>query len=264
VGSLDLFRLDGKAALVTGAGSGLGRAFCLALAEAGASVACVDLQPDAAEETADRLRALGREALAVEADVTREDDSARMVREAVAAFGQLDVAFANAGVTDRVAPLVESTLADWERVVSVNLTGVYLTAREAARVMIPRRRGKIVSTASIYGFVANFTPGRGRAYAATKAGVVNLTRSLAIELAQHNVQANAIAPTFARTNIGGGALLGETDSSREYLRGVVQHTPIGRLAEPDELKGIAVFLASSASDLMTGHTVVLDGGYLAW
>ncbi len=129
--------------------------------------------------------------------------------------------------------------------------------------MIPRRRGKIVSTASIYGFVANFTPGRGRAYAATKAAVVNLTRSLAIELAQHNIQVNAIAPTFTRTNIGGGALLGQTDSSREYLRGIVEHTPIGRLAEPEELMGVAVFLASPASDLMTGHTVVLDGGYLA-
>ncbi len=264
MGTLDLFRLDGRVALVTGAGGGLGRAYSLALAEAGASVACVDLQRDTAEETAGLVRAIGGRALAVEADVTNEDDCARMVREAVGAFGHLDAAFANAGVTDHVAPLLDSTLADWERVVSVNLTGVYLTARESARAMVPRRSGKIVSTASIYGFRANFTPGRGRAYAATKAGVVNLTRSLAIELAQHNIQVNAIAPTFARTNIGEGALRGETDTSREYLRGVVEHTPIHRLADPEELKGIAVFLASSASDLMTGHTVVLDGGYLAW
>ena len=264
MGTLDLFRLDDRVALVTGAGSGLGRAYCLALAEAGASVACVDLQAEAAEETAGLVQGIRGRAVAVQADVAQEDDCARMVRETVAAYGQLDVAFANAGVTDRVAPLLESSLADWDRVVSVNLTGVYLTAREAARAMVPRRRGKIVSTASIYGFVANFTPGRGRAYAATKAGVVNLTRSLAIELAQHNIQVNAIAPTFARTNIGGGALLGQTDASQEYLRGVVEHTPIHRLAEPEELKGIAVFLASSASDLMTGHTVVLDGGYLAW
>jgi gluconate 5-dehydrogenase len=262
--TLDLFKLDGKAALVTGAGSGLGRAFALALSEAGASVACVDLQRETAEATAETARRLGPGAVAIEADVTREDDCARMVREAVSYLGALDIAFANAGVTDRPAPLLDSSLADWQRVVDVNLTGVYLTAREAARVMVPRRRGKIVSTASIYGFVANFTPGRGRAYAATKAGVVNLTRSLAIELAQHNIQVNAIAPTFARTNIGGGALLGETEASRDYLRGIAEHTPIGRLAEPDELKGIAVFLSSPASDLMTGHTVVLDGGYLAW
>jgi 2-dehydro-3-deoxy-D-gluconate 5-dehydrogenase len=263
-GILDAFRLHGRVALVTGAGGGLGSAFALALAEAGADVACVDLSPEAAEGTAGEIRALGRRAVAIRADVSVEADAIAMVQQTLADLGGLDVAFANAGIAEEFQPLIESSLESWKNVIDVDLTSVYLTAREAAKVMVPRSRGKIVNTASIYGFVANFRRGRGRAYAAAKAGVVNLTRSLAIELAPHNVQVNGIAPTFIRTNIAGGLLRGDTDESRQYLAEIAERTPIGRIGTPEELKGVAVFLASPASDLMTGYTVAVDGGFLAW
>ncbi len=261
---LDSFRLDGQVALVTGAGSGLGEAFALALAEAGADVACADLQLESAAKTAEAIRSLGRRAVAIPVDVSREGDVVAMVSATVEQLGPLDIVFANAGIAEPTSPLIESTLETWQKVIDVDLTGVYLTAREAAKVMIPRRRGKIVSTASIYGFVANFRAGRGRAYAAAKAGVINLTRSLAIELAQYNIQVNAIAPTFIGTNIAGGMLRGETEESRQYIAEISARTPIGRLGTPEELKGVAVFLASAASNLITGYTVAVDGGYLAW
>ncbi|HEX5416481.1 MAG TPA: SDR family NAD(P)-dependent oxidoreductase [Chloroflexota bacterium] len=261
---LDEFRLTGKVALVTGAGSGLGAAFAVALAEAGADVACVDLNREAAEKTAREIRALDRRAIAVSADVSREADAIAMVQKTVDQLGGLEIAFANAGIAEVAEPLVESSLATWQKTIDVDLTGVYLTAREAAKVMVPRNRGKIVSTASILGFVANPRRGRGRAYVSAKAGVVNLTRSLAIELAPHNIQVNAIAPTFTRTNVGSGILRGETNDSRQFLAEIAERTPIGRIGLPEEFKGVAVFLASDASNLITGATIPVDGGYLAW
>lgn len=261
---LDEFRLSGKVAMVTGAGSGLGAAFARALAEAGADVACVDLRPETAEETAASLRVLGRRAIAVGADVSSEADAIAMVKTTVEELGGLDIAFANAGIGGTADPLLESRLETWQKTIDVDLTSVYLTAREVARVMVPRNRGKIISTASILGFVANPRRGRGRAYVSAKAGVVNLTRSLAIELAPHNIQVNAIAPTFTRTNVSGGILRGETDDSRQLLAAIAERTPIGRVGLPEEFKGIAVFLASDASNLVTGATIPVDGGYLAW
>ena len=264
VNALDLFRLNGKVALVTGAGSGLGRAYAEAMAEAGADVACADIDLAAAEDTARFARGLGRQSIALHVDVSSERSVIAMTETTVQQLGTLDIVFANAGVAEVRQPIVEATLENWQRVIDVDLTSVFLTAREAAKVMIPRGSGKIISTASIIGFVSVHDGGQTRAYASAKAGVINFTRSLGVELAGRNIQVNAIAPTFAKTNIRGGVLSADTPASDAVRAGIIARTPMGRLGEPDDFKGVAVFLASSASDLMTGFTVAVDGGWLAW
>jgi 2-deoxy-D-gluconate 3-dehydrogenase len=262
-GVLDLFRLEGRVALVTGAGGGLGRALAVALAEAGADVGCHDLDADAATATAALVRERGRRAIVVGGSVTDEAALAAAVAAVVDALGGLDIACANAGVGEPRHALIDAPLSEWQRIIDVDLTGVFLTAREAARVMVPRGRGKIIATASIMGLVGHFD-GLARAYGAAKGGVVNLVRTLAIELARHNIQVNAIAPTFLETNIAGGLLLGQTDASRAFLARVRERTPIGRIGQPHEAAAAAVFLASPAADLITGVTLPVDGGWTAW
>jgi NAD(P)-dependent dehydrogenase (short-subunit alcohol dehydrogenase family) len=159
--------------------------------------------------------------------------------------------------------LIDAPLSEWQRIIDVDLTGVFLTAREAARVMVPQGEGKIIAIASIMGLVGHFD-GLARAYSAAKGGVVNLVRTLAIELAPHNIQVNAIAPTFLETNIAGGLLAGKTDASRAFLERVYARTPVARLGQPHEVGGAAVFLASPASNLVTGITLPVDGGWTAW
>ena len=261
-GVLEQFRLDGRVAFITGAGGGLGRALALTMAQAGADVGCADIDAAAAEATAALVREEGRRGLAVSGSVVDEADLARMVSTIAAELGGLDIAFANAGVAERRYALVDAPLAEWQRIIDVDLTGVFLTAREAARVMVPRGRGKIIATASIMGLVGHFD-GLARAYSAAKGGVINLVRTLAIELAPHNIQVNAIAPTFLETSIH-GLLSGQTEESRAFLAEVRHRTPIGRLGRPEEVAGAAVFLASSASDLVTGITLPVDGGWTAW
>ncbi|MGB3635924.1 MAG: SDR family oxidoreductase [Rubrobacteraceae bacterium] len=260
---LDMFKLDGKVALVTGAGSGIGRAYAQALSEAGAAVACADIDHNAAEETASSLDG---ETFAVEADVTDEGQVQRMVEGTVAELGGLDAVFANAGIggdIEQVFP--ETTLENWNSVIGVNLTGVWLTAREAAKAMIESGGGgKIVATASIYGFVGGFAPGPGP-YNAAKGGVVNLVRDLAPTLAPHGINVSGIAPGFFQTNIGGGLLMDlENEMTQQFVAEIERRTPVGRIGDVEDLKGAAVFLASPASDYLTGHTVVVDGGYLSW
>lgn len=260
---LDLFKLDDKVALVTGAGSGIGRAYAQALSEAGATVACADVDHDAAEETASFL---DTNAFAIEADVSDEEQVRRMVEGTVSELGRLDAVFANAGIGgDQEQAFPEATLENWQQVINVNLTGVWLTAREAAKAMISRGEGgKIIATASIYGFVGGFAPSPG-AYNSAKGGVVNLVRDLAPTLAPHGINISGIAPGFFRTNIGGGLLMDlENETTRQFVAEVERRTPMGKMGDVEDLKGTAVYLASSASDYLTGHTVAVDGGWLAW
>lgn len=259
---LEQFRLTDQVAVVTGAGSGIGNAIAVALAEAGARVACVDSLADRAEETARQLVTAGHTALAIQADITDEAAMARVVATTEEHLGPLAICFANAGVAERRSNLVDASLAEWQHVLDVDLTGAFLTVREAAKVMIPRQRGKIVVTASAVGFVASFHHGLSRAYGSAKGGVINLIRSVAVELAPHNIQVNGFAPGYTRTRIGGGRYLAETPETAAFVAAVQDRCPAGRLAEPDDYAGVAVFLASQASNFMVGHTVVVDGGWL--
>lgn len=257
---LDLFDLSGDVALVTGAGSGIGRAYAEALAGAGAGVACVDIDADAARETADRL---GDESLAIEADVTDEDAVEGAVARTVADLGGLDAAFANAGIGGAQAPVTDYGLDDWQAVIDVNLTGVFLTCRAAGRAMREAGGGSIVSTASIYGHVGSFA-GTSPAYSAAKGGVVNLTRELAVSLAPHGVRANAIAPGFVETDLLESGIGDLSEAEREgFDREVERRTLLGRSGDPAELMGLAVFLASEASSYVTGQSFPVDGGWLA-
>jgi gluconate 5-dehydrogenase len=253
-----LFDLSGRVALVTGAGSGLGVIFAEALAEAGASVVCVGRRLERVQETANRLAEQGCHSLALSADVTDETAVADMIAQAVARFGTLDILVNNAG-TAVVGPPESVSLADWQRVVDVNLTGVFLCAREAAKAMIAAGTGgRIINIASILGAVAS-EPVPAAAYNATKGAVVNLTRDLAVHWAPRGILVNAIGPAYFPSEMTGAML-----DLPEIRLEIERRTPLGRIGRPEELKGAVVFFASDASSYVTGQTLYVDGGWTAW
>jgi NAD(P)-dependent dehydrogenase (short-subunit alcohol dehydrogenase family) len=257
---LDRFSLKGRHALVTGGGQGIGRAFAHALAEAGANVAIVDANAATAEAVAAELRAKGAASIAVQADVTRPDDAARTVESVVAAFGGLTIAVNNAGIGQwQAADAMSET--DWDRMMSINLKGVFLGAQAQARHMLAAGYGKIINTASMSGHIVNM-PQRQSAYNASKAGVIHLTRSLAAEWAARGVRVNSISPGYTRTQLVDDLL--KTPEGQQMMPEWMRMTPMGRMAEVTDLQGALVFLASEASDFMTGADLVIDGGYLCW
>ncbi|MBX6395581.1 MAG: SDR family oxidoreductase [Alicyclobacillaceae bacterium] len=262
---LDKFRLDGKVSLVTGGASGIGYACALALAEAGSDVAVVDINGDSAKHAAEKIaESTGRKVIALQADVTSESDTERMVMDTVRELGRLDVCFANAGIAENGGHVTEYDKSEWDKVIAVNLTGVFLTDRAAARVMQKQGSGSIINTASIYGLVGDFGMG-AIGYTAAKGGVVQITRTLAVQLAPSKVRVNAIAPAFIRTNLGGGQLR-EDVTDPELLQvhsEITRRTPLGRWGQPEDLEGIVLFLASEASSFCTGYTYAVDGGWLA-
>jgi NAD(P)-dependent dehydrogenase (short-subunit alcohol dehydrogenase family) len=254
----ELFDLSGKVAIVTGAGSGLGALFALALAEAGADVVCADLNLEGAGETASTIEQLGRSALAVETNVADEASVQAMFAGTVERFDRLGILVNNAGIAV-TGPPEDLTLADWQRVVDVNQTGVFLCAREAARVMIAAGTGgRIINIASILGAVAS-QPIAAAAYAATKGAVVNLTRDLAVHWAPHNILVNAIGPAYFPT-----AMTGDAFADPEVVAELSRRAPLGRTGRLEELKGPIVFLASDAASYVTGQTLFVDGGWTAW
>jgi len=251
------FRLDGAVAVVTGGANGIGRATVLALAAAGARVAIVDRDAAAAAALAAEIDAAGRPARALAADVSDEADVEALFAEVVAGEGRVDVLVNNAGTALR-KPATELPLADWDKVVAVNMTGVFLCARAAARHMIAAGRGgAIVNTASIMGL-----SGGGLypniSYQTTKGAVVNMTRALAVEWAPHRIRVNAVAPTYVRT-----AFIAPLLAQPELVAKIEAMTPLGRLAEPEEVAAAILFLASPAAAMITGHTLPVDGGFLA-
>jgi NAD(P)-dependent dehydrogenase (short-subunit alcohol dehydrogenase family) len=257
---IDRFKLDGRVALVTGGGQGIGRGFALALAEAGAKVAVVDLILAGAEGVAQELCTRRFEAIALQADVTKTSDVERMVAKVIQHFGALTIGVNNAGMgrwCDSEAMKDE----DWRAVLSLNLDAVYWCSREEGRVMLKAGYGKIINTASMSGHIVN-TPQNQAAYNASKAGVLHLTRSLAAEWAPKGVRVNSISPGYTRTKLVDDLLA--TPIGQKMLPRWMALTPMGRMAEVEDLQGALVYLASPASDFMTGSDLVVDGGYCCW
>ncbi|MFB6085028.1 MAG: SDR family NAD(P)-dependent oxidoreductase [Halorientalis sp.] len=254
--ALDKFRLDDDVVLVTGAASGIGKAIAEACADAGARLALADKNEEGVAAVADDLDA---ETLAIPADVSVHEEVEAMVAETVEAFGGLDVAFANAGI-GRIGQSVDSyDIEQWHEVMDVNLDGVFYTIREAAAVM--EEGGRIVTTASVLSQIASDFPGVA-AYVASKGGVAQLTKQAAADLGQQGIRVNAIAPGWTHTNIGGGAF--RKDSGMDHLHEQMEEeTIVGRLGEPEDLKGVALFLASEASAYCTGSVLTVDGGWTA-
>ena len=251
------FRLDGMVAVVTGGASGIGRATVLAFAAAGARVTVIDTDEDGAAAVAEELAAAGVHASAIAADVADERAVDRFLADIVAREGRVDVLVNNAGAAIR-RPTVELPLADGERVVAVNMTGVFLCSRAAARHMIGAGRGgAIVSTGSIMslsggGLYPNIS------YQTTKGALVNMTRALAVEWAPHGIRVNAVAPTWTRTKFIAPLLADPGLTAKIHAM-----TPLGRLAEPEEVAAAILFLASPAASMITGVTLPVDGGFLA-
>ncbi len=257
---LERFKLDGRTALVTGGGQGIGRAYAHALAEAGAAVAIVDLRSDLADEVAHELVQKGARALAVVADVTKPDQVKAMVETIVKEWGSLTIGVNNAGI-GMWADAESMAYSDWQRMIEVDLNSVYLCAQAEARVMLPAGYGKIINTGSMSGHIAN-TPQNQAAYNTAKAGVIHLTRSLGAEWAKRGVRVNSISPGYTRTKLVEDLLA--TPVGQSVLPQWMGFTPMGVMAQVTDLQGAVVFLAAQVSDYMTGSDLVIDGGYCAW
>ena len=249
---LDRFKLDGKAAIVTGAARGLGQAMALALAEAGADVLAVDVL-DAADTQA-QIRKLGRKCETLTANLTAPEAPAQVVAQAVAAFGKVDILVNNAGIIRR-ADFLDFSEKDWDEVMNLNIKAVFLLSQSAARVMVKHGRGKIISVASMLSFQGGV---RVPSYTSSKSAVMGLTRLMACELGPKGINANAIAPGYMATD---NTTALRADAARNQA--ILDRIPAGRWGTPDDLQGTVVFLASAASDYLNGYTIAVDGGWLA-
>jgi NAD(P)-dependent dehydrogenase (short-subunit alcohol dehydrogenase family) len=247
-------KFDGSVAVVTGAGRGMGRAVALRLGGEGASVVVAELKPEHGVEVAEEIRAAGGTATAVTADVSRVDDVRRLFDEAVKAFGTVDILVNNAGIAVERS-ILEYTEADWDRQMGVNVKGVFFCSQAAARLMIPRHRGKIVNFASTSAFVASSHP--EIAYDTSKGAVRQMTVAMAAELAPHGINVNAVAPGTTRTE-----MTKDTLSTQEGLAWQLARIPLGRVGQPDDIAAVVLFLCSPEASYITGHTLVADGGWL--
>lgn len=253
---LEKMRLDGKAAVVTGGARGIGKSIATALAQAGANVALADLDLPAAEATAKEIAAAtGRTVFALQTDVTDPASVQAMVDAVVAKLGKLDVAFCNAGICINT-PASEMSYDEWRKVIDVNLNGVFLTAQAAGRQMLKQGHGgSIVNTASMSAHIVNW-PQPQCGYNASKAGVIQLTKSLAIEWAQQNIRVNSISPGYIGTE-----LTLNSPTLQPLIAQWKELSPLHRLGDPDELQAIAVYLAGDASPFTTGADFVIDGAF---
>jgi NAD(P)-dependent dehydrogenase (short-subunit alcohol dehydrogenase family) len=251
---LDKYRLDGKVALITGGSRGIGRAIALGFAEAGADMAVAARKLPDLEAVAKEISALGRRALPVVAHCAKKDEIQNLVEKTMKEFGRINILVNNAGTNPYFGNLIDAEEWAWDATFNLNLRGYFLLSQAVAKIMIKQGGGCIINTASATGIRP--TAGLG-IYNISKAGVIMLTQVLASELGKYNIRVNAIAPGLVKTKLA--QLLWETPEISERLK---QNTPLGRLAEPEEMVGAAILLASDASSYITGETIVLDGGSL--
>ena len=245
-------RLDGKVAIITGAGRGIGRAIALALARDGADVVVNDVDLQSAEATADKVRAMGRRALPIKADVSVEEEVIKMVKTALKAFGKIDILVNNAAIFSSIS-LEDITEEKWDKTMKINLKSVFLCSQAVMKFMKRQRSGKIVNIASLAGKVGGIVAGAD--YAASKAGVICLTKSLAKQLASYSINVNAVAPAWIETDM-------MKDWPRETKEAVLRQIPLGRFGKPEEVAEAVVFLASDGAGFITGATIDINGGIL--
>jgi gluconate 5-dehydrogenase len=253
---MQYFNFEGQTALVTGASSGLGKQFAFLLASAGADVAIAARREDKLKEVATEIEALGRKALILVMDVTKEEEIAAGFAKIKKEWQKLDIVVNNAGISS-AAPAEEMSFEDWQRVVDVNLTGVFLVAKHAGALMKEKKYGRIINLASIYGLVGNSAFNVAN-YHATKGAVVNLTRALAAEWAKYQITVNAIGPGFFESEMTGDFI--NTDDFKQY---VAISCPMKRVGKKGELNTALLFLADKASSYVTGQTIAVDGGWTA-
>jgi NAD(P)-dependent dehydrogenase (short-subunit alcohol dehydrogenase family) len=252
--------LDGKVAIVTGAGNGIGRAIAHRVATLGASVVVCDVLPSDGDRTVDEITRSGGTATFVSADVSDAQQAERLVASAVAAYGRLDILFNNAGIGGASARLHELDVDDFDAVIKVNLRGTFLCSKYALPHFIDQRDGRIVNTASTYGLIA--AP-KAAAYCASKAAIINLTRQMAVDYGPDGVRVNAICPGYIDTHLGrrGTRLDADEFAAATAIRErAAARQPLGRQAQPDEVAAVATFLATDAASFMTGSIVPVDGG----
>jgi len=249
-------RFDGKVAIVTGAGRGMGRAVASRFGREGARVVVAEVNSEHGEEVAGEIRSAGGDATAVQLDVSKPADVRRLFAAAVKRYGAVDIVVNNAGIAV-ARPLVDYTEEDWDRQMGVNVKGVFFCCQEAARVMIPRRQGKIVNFASTSAFVSSSKP--EVAYDTSKGAVRQMTVSVAAELAPHSINVNAVAPGTTATEMTRSTL-----ATEEGLAWQLARIPMGRVGRPDDIASVVLFLCSPEASYITGHTLVADGGWLLY
>jgi NAD(P)-dependent dehydrogenase (short-subunit alcohol dehydrogenase family) len=249
-----LFYLTDKIAIVTGGGSGIGRSVAMAFSEFGAKLIIADVNQKAADLVVSEIKSKEGEAIAIPVDVTHPGEVDQMVNTAVNTFGRIDILFNNAGISIR-GPAESFSLEDWNKVIAVNLTGMFICAQAVGKVMIKQGRGKIINTASVSAKLGH--PGN-LAYTAAKHGVVGMSKVMAVEWGKYGVSVNCIGPGVIKTPMTMKAF-----SDPEKYEALVSRVPLGRLGEPDDLIGAVVFLASEASNYVTGQTIYIEGGRMS-
>ena len=253
MGTTKLFNLSGNVAVITGGNGGLGRSIAIGLAEAGASVAIFGRNEDKNKNTLAELKAIGVKAMALKIDITKRTELAPAIKKVEQELGGISILVNNAGIAVLSGGILNETLEEWDSVIETQLNAVFLLSKLVAKSMVNNKKGKIINIGSMYSF---FGSGIIPSYSTAKGAIIQLTKSMAVELAPYNIQVNAIEPGWFETDMT--AVVKTMPVMNDEI---IQRTPVGRWGQPKELAGTAVFLASKASDFVTGETIRVDGGY---